>query len=348
MSRPRRRLRSVGLAGITAAGLATGVMFGQAGPPEATAQTLDDLDDARDVVAGVEDELGAVTAEYERTREDIELARRDIAALREQAGAFEEIADTATELLGDRARSAFKRGTTATFQTLLDSEGPQATVERAGLLAALQVREQVRIEDAVAGRVALDQTLQLVRQRERELEGLQSELEDMAVTLQQQLDAAQADAQAIASLVSRQRRIDRGGQQGIYSCIFDPGVHRFRDTWGAPRSGGRSHKGTDVFAAYGAPVFAITSGVVERHSNSGLGGLGLYLRGDDGNQYYYAHLDSTDPAGQVGNRVTAGEQIARNGSSGNADRWAPHVHFELHPGGGGAINPYPWLAAACR
>jgi murein DD-endopeptidase MepM/ murein hydrolase activator NlpD len=160
------------------------------------------------------------------------------------------------------------------------------------------------------------------------------------------LAAAESEAQVIRTLVSRQRRISRGDQDGIYACIFD-GAFRFRDTWGDPRSGGRSHRGTDVFAAMNHPVYAITSGVIQRHSRGGLGGIGLYLRGDDGNVYYYAHLNGIEPAAAVGNRVVPGELVARNGSSGNADRSAPHVHFELHPGGGAAINPYPWLAAAC-
>jgi peptidoglycan LD-endopeptidase LytH len=95
------------------------------------------------------------------------------------------------------------------------------------------------------------------------------------------------------------------------------------------------------------PVYAFTDGVIQRHSSSPLGGIGLYLRGNDNNVYYYAHLNSIASTGAVGNRVEAGEHIAYNGATGNASASAPHVHFELHPGGGAAINPYPWLAAAC-
>jgi murein DD-endopeptidase MepM/ murein hydrolase activator NlpD len=124
-------------------------------------------------------------------------------------------------------------------------------------------------------------------------------------------------------------------------------VFHFRDTWGAPRSGGRRHQGTDVFAPYGTPVYAFTDGVIQRHANSALGGISIYLRGDDGHVYFYAHLSSIDPSASVGTRVTRGQQVGRNGSTGTAPRNAPHVHFEVHPGGGSAINPYPWLAAAC-
>ncbi len=68
--------------------------------------------------------------------------------------------------------------------------------------------------------------------------------------------------------------------------------------------------------------------------------------GDDGNEYYYAHLQSR--IAPPGKRVKAGELIAKNGKTGNARYTAPHVHFEVHPGGGAPVNPYPYVKAACR
>ena len=81
--------------------------------------------------------------------------------------------------------------------------------------------------------------------------------------------------------------------------------------------------------------------------NSGLGGITLYMFGDDGNEYYYAHLQGYANGVRVGMRVAAGDLIAYNGSSGNASASAPHLHFEVHPGGGRAVNPYPYAARAC-
>jgi murein DD-endopeptidase MepM/ murein hydrolase activator NlpD len=119
----------------------------------------------------------------------------------------------------------------------------------------------------------------------------------------------------------------------------------FVNSWGAARSGGRAHKGTDIMNPMRNKVHAIVDGVVSRLSTSSLGGISLYLRGDDGNEYYYAHLDSY--ASRAGQRVKAGELIAYNGQTGNARYTAPHVHFEVHPGGGGAVNPYSYVKAAC-
>jgi peptidoglycan LD-endopeptidase LytH len=317
-----------------------------AGAVPAYGQTLDDLDDAERVVEGIEADLDEATAAYESTWASIELAREELEELRREEARFERQAEQARHAVNLQVRGVYKRGPGSRIELLMASEGPQVAVERAAMVAALQTREGVRLEEAVAANLQLDQARGLVRDREAALKELQAELDAQAATLQDRLEEAQARATRIRSLVARQRRIDRGPQQGIYACIFDS-AYRFRDTWGAPRSGGRRHRGTDVFAPHDHPTYAFTSGVVQRHSHSRLGGLGLYLRGDDGNVYYYAHLNSIEPAGAVGNRVTAGQLIARNGSTGNASPSAPHVHFELHPGGGAAINPYPWLAAAC-
>jgi len=316
-------------------------------PGTAVAQTLDDLDRAEEEVADIEADLDAATADYEETWARIEEARRETEALAWRAGELERQMQQAEEAIGDRARAVFKHGSTASLQTLLASEGPQDAVERASMVAALQMRERTRVEEAVALRIALEQTRQLIADRERELDELQARLEAEAQVLQERLSDAVSEARRIRSVVARQRRVDRGAQQGIYACIFDPGPFRFRDTWGAPRSGGRRHKGTDVFAPMNQPVFAFTSGVIIRRSWSRLGGLGLYLRGDDGNTYYYAHLQGYAPKGAVGTRVEAGDLVAYNGNTGNARGGAAHIHFERHPGGGSAVNPYRWVAAAC-
>ena len=128
------------------------------------------------------------------------------------------------------------------------------------------------------------------------------------------------------------------------ACPVAP-VHSFTDTWGAPRSGGRKHQGTDVFAPYGSPAYAVVDGVIDKVGNGGLGGITLWLRGDDGDRYYYAHNAAN--IAQLGQRVRAGEQIAYVGTTGNASTTPPHIHFEAHFRGGRASNPYPWLAALC-
>lgn len=128
-----------------------------------------------------------------------------------------------------------------------------------------------------------------------------------------------------------------GGQ--AFSCPV-PGAVFFND-WGFPRSGGRFHEGNDLFADRGTPVVAPTSGALQVKTGP-VGGLQFRLYGEDGITYIGSHLDSAIESGYV----TAGTPIGSVGDSGNAIGANPHLHFEMHPDDGLAVNPYPVLKAA--
>lgn len=121
----------------------------------------------------------------------------------------------------------------------------------------------------------------------------------------------------------------------------------FIDTWGAPRSGGRAHQGVDMMAARGTPTAAIFDGTITQMRNSNLGGITLWMRSTAGDSYYYAHLDGYAAGISTGSSVAAGEIIGYVGSTGNASPGFPHLHFEYHPGGGAAVNPYPLVKSIC-
>ncbi|MBA3654505.1 MAG: M23 family metallopeptidase, partial [Actinobacteria bacterium] len=122
------------------------------------------------------------------------------------------------------------------------------------------------------------------------------------------------------------------------------GPHSFSNDFGAPRGGGtRSHQGNDILAPMGTPVVANVSGSWS-HNQSNLGGLSYFLHGNDGNTYFGAHLSGY--AGGGGS-VTAGTVIGYVGDTGDAKGGTPHLHFEFHPGGGAAVNPYPTLVKYC-
>lgn len=135
----------------------------------------------------------------------------------------------------------------------------------------------------------------------------------------------------------------RASGAGFVDIIICPvlGPSAYGDTWGAPRSGGRRHQGTDMLAPTGTPLQAVIGGTVAHRSNT-LGGITISLLGDNGNRYYYAHLSAYEgPPG----RVEQGQVIGYIGDTGNATG-VPHLHFEIRPGGGVPVNPYPSVRAA--
>ena len=125
------------------------------------------------------------------------------------------------------------------------------------------------------------------------------------------------------------------------------GPHAFSNDFGAPRHQGR-HEGNDILAPRGTPVVAVANGAIERMTRreQGLGGIWIWLRADDGTGYYYAHLSHIAPGLAPGSRVGAGQVIGNVGMTGDARGTVPHLHFEMHPVGRGAVNPYPELRAA--
>jgi murein DD-endopeptidase MepM/ murein hydrolase activator NlpD len=102
------------------------------------------------------------------------------------------------------------------------------------------------------------------------------------------------------------------------------------------------HQGNDIFSPRGTENVAVVAGTIETR-NSGDGGLVISLAGDDGNRYVYMHLLRF--VGPVPRHVGQGEVIALTGNSGNARGY--HTHFEFHPGGGLAADPYPLISTHC-
>lgn len=144
-------------------------------------------------------------------------------------------------------------------------------------------------------------------------------------------------------------RRDPGATTGIASTegyAFPVlGESSFSGDYGAPRAGTGWHHGNDIFGPMGLPVVAVADGVLSKVGVNTLGGNRLWLTDDAGNSYYYAHLSAYAPGTADGVRVRAGQVIAFLGNTGQAITTPPHVHFEIHPGGGDSVDPYPYLLA---
>jgi hypothetical protein len=140
------------------------------------------------------------------------------------------------------------------------------------------------------------------------------------------------------------------------------GPTTYEDDFGQPRPGGM-HQGNDLLAAKKTPAIAVESGKVELWTTSANAGCMLYLHGDSGTTYEYIHLNNdltmqNDNRGKCvagvayakglknGAHVTAGQQIGYVGDSGDANGLHAHLHFEVHPSGGAAVDPYPYLQTA--
>ena len=128
----------------------------------------------------------------------------------------------------------------------------------------------------------------------------------------------------------------------------------FTDTYGAPRSGGRVHEGVDIIAKAGQWLYAVKDGTLTKKyldSPGSLGGNGWRLTIADGTYFFYAHMSAFAPGLSVGSAVKAGQIIGQIGMTGDAP--IPHLHFEVHPGGGASVNPTPvrqgsrWVQDLC-
>ncbi len=153
-----------------------------------------------------------------------------------------------------------------------------------------------------------------------------------------------------------------GGRQGAVPRLVFPLVAQtdLWDNYGDTRGNG-SHAGIDMENPWRAPVVAVEDGTI-KYWESGLGGCMLYHYGRSGTTYLYIHLNNdltprndnkggcvNDIAFAVPNgaKVTAGQQIAWNGDSGDASG-NPHLHFEVHPNDGGDTNPFRHLKRASK
>ena len=134
--------------------------------------------------------------------------------------------------------------------------------------------------------------------------------------------------------------------------VYTPGEYLFPleqqcyyiDTFGADREGGkRSHQGTDLFDDKGTPILNVCDGTVEKLGWNRLGGERVGVRGDDGNYYYYAHLDKINIDLAIGQRIAKGDYIGTMGNTGDAITTPDHLHFGIELPNGDWLNPYPLL-----
>jgi murein DD-endopeptidase MepM/ murein hydrolase activator NlpD len=211
--------------------------------------------------------------------------------------------------------------------------------QRTALLSAIADRDRAAIDRYKAAQAAADKS--------------QQEKAAQLTDTQAQLDLARLqEAQAQSDLNGAELELavtSAGGSTVIHGFVFPvASPHTFSEDFGDPRLPGtpqaHTHQGCDIVAAEGTELYAAERGVITQVDASGLGGNGIWLKGESGTYYYYAHLSAYVLGLAAGQLVEAGQLIGYVGHTGDA--YGPHLHFEVHPNGGPAVDPYPILLAA--
>lgn len=320
--------------------------------PAAAQSTQQRLDSARRDANRIKSDIERIAEAFAQT--DAEQDRTEAQISQTQAEVDKVKADRASlqNKLKDRVRTAYRMKGVGFFQFLLQAESFRDFNLR---LMSLQ-RQTLADEDLILQLRKKGAELNL---KERELAAQNAVLKDRRAAYESQARQAtitlaqastlvrnlqgQLSREQIARLFSI-RRSTGGRVVPLSSCPVDP-PNIVTNSFGAPRGGGkRRHQGNDIMASHGVPIRAVNAGTVTRTGSGGLGGLSVYLW-DGSNEYYYAHLARISV--RSGQKVGAGALLGTNGDTGNARGGPPHLHFEIHPGGGGAIDPYPSLAAVC-
>ena len=309
------------------------------------------LDELRAGLDRLQAELDDATARVEalRFRENgrrLTIARIDqeINDLRNQRLRLQERAVAA-------ARRIYMANNSDTLDVLLNSESVAEIASVSQSLAHISEFDEESLEELVAADERWTRLQNDLISKTDGLTTIRASLDSESDRLQAQFQALTAEYSELKQKLEEAAKKAAAGTaaQVVYSAsgmacpIAAP--NSFIDSWGYPRPGGRTHEGTDMMAAMGAPVVAITDGRITYEGTGVSAGKWLILSGDDGHSYYYMHNQSNLVSS---GRVKAGQQIATVGDTGNAIGGPPHVHFEYHPGGGGPVNPYPLLADVCR
>jgi murein DD-endopeptidase MepM/ murein hydrolase activator NlpD len=315
----------------------------------AFAGTKERLEEAKEELAKVQAELDRATARWHSAVMRLEATQAQILDARVRIRRLEDRVAAVGARLDRRAVIAFTNGPASTIDLLLSSGSFTDFSDRLEFLGSMaQGDADLVIEREVAQE-------ELRRERDNLLV-LADRQAAVAGELGQAQDAIDAQFDRISDRVAElteqyREEIAASRELVILGQTPDPdgsiqvcpvaGPNSFIDTFGWPRPGGRTHQGIDLIAPFGTPIVAAHPGTVS-YSSSSLGGLQAYVYGSGGYSFY-AHLSGYSSAsGSVG----AGTVIGYVGSTGDAGS-TNHLHFEWHPGGGPAVDPYLMLLAVC-
>lgn len=328
--------------------MALAVVAAAFGLPPALADTEDQLQDARGDLADLQAELNRATAVWNDAIVRLDQTRVEIRETHGRIEGLDRQLEQIDRRLARRAVDAFTSGPAGAIDALLSSASFTDFSDRLEFLGSvaqddvdLSVQHQVAQEER---RRQLEDLRTLSEQQVQQAGELNAARERIDAHLQQIQDRVAELTRKLEQERAAARELTVLGQTPVSSGAiqFCPvaGPNGFVDSFGWPRDG-HTHQGIDLISPYGTPIVAAHPGSVS-HSSSSSGGLQAYVYGAGG-YTFYAHLSGYSAAsGSVG----AGTVIGYVGSTGNAGS-TNHLHFEYHPGGGAAVNPYQLLLAVC-
>ena len=338
-------------------------------PVQANAQSKSSVDRAKAEEERAYEELRQADAELEEGLEELEVIKGKLYNLQWRMtrldDAITEYGDN-VDALQERARliviDAYTTGGRTMVSSAFSASSIQDLITSQALFDAATTRDLSQLDQLSAVSRQMDRLTDELLDKEAEVQILEAEqavvverlVETQARAERLHAEAKQKYAAAYDRYKAEQRRLaaikaarTSGPAAGIpaatrnSACPF-PGSS-FINSWGYPRSGGRTHKGVDMLGGYNAALYSMANGTVRLNSHY-LGGVQVYVYGDDGVTYYYAHLSKYAPGLSNGERVSRGQHIGYNGTSGNAA--TPHLHLGMIVGGT-YVNPYPTVRASC-
>lgn len=304
------------------------------GPHQPHLAIVGDLSSARERLAQAEARVAEARARVASLTDELARVDARIVALTDEERRAVKRVEESRDVLADRAVDAYIRGNLGGLQAGLAASDPNELGANEAVMESVLDADHRAVEEYRAARRRVSNELVELADRRVEVLGLlvQAKAFDKAV----RAEVEDARVQLLA--------FEAGSEIFVTGMVFpvdDP--HDYIDSFLAPRSGGRQHQGIDIFAPTGTNLFAVERGVIAKVGTNRLGGIKLWLYGESGTTYYYAHLLAFAPGIRDGLVVEAGDMVGYVGNTGNAISTPPHLHFEIHPGNGPAVNPTPLL-----
>ena len=318
-------------------------------------------------MAGAQKRANQAAARFAKAQTALSQAQREVADLQSHTAATQKVVDVLGTQVRRLAVQQYVQGDhTATW---LGGGDPGEAVRSQAMLRYVTLGRTDSVEGYQVARADLEQSQAALAERLAQQRAVVADMRSQEIKVNAELGKLAAAQRAYDAKVAAERaaaakaaaqRAQRASRSASANPVTDlvaavvpvlgggswicpvQGPHAFSSDFGAPRVG-HTHQGNDIMSPRGTPVVANVSGTV-RSASSANGGISYYLAGDDGTTYFGAHLDHRSGAN---GHVAAGTVVGYVGTTGDAPENAPHLHFEIHPGGGRAVNPFPTLSKYC-